>query len=51
MIEHLEVAIAIADETQDGTAGYLIKCALDSIRSAHWPNMDPNLERFRKSKR
>ena len=41
MIEHLEAALAIADETQDGTAGYLIESALDAIRSTLWPgNLD-----------
>src|SRR5688500_16928454 len=48
MLEHLEAALALADQKQDGTAGYMIECALDSIRSAHWPDLDPNLERFRK---
>ena len=51
MLEHLEAALAIADETQDGTTVYLIECALDSVRSAHWPDMDPNLEQFRKGRR
>jgi uncharacterized phage-like protein YoqJ len=41
MIEHLEAALAIADETQDGTPGYLIEQALDAIRASMWPgNLD-----------
>jgi aryl carrier-like protein len=51
MLEHLEAAPAIADETQDGEAGNLIERALDSVRAAHWPTLDPNLETFRKGKR
>ena len=51
MLEHLESALAIADETQDAAAGYLIEQALNSIRAAHWPDMVPSLERFRKGKR
>jgi hypothetical protein len=52
MIEHLEAALALADETGDGTTGYLIESALDALRAmgAHmWPgNLDlppaPNAE-------
>jgi hypothetical protein len=51
MLEHLEAALAIADETQDEDAGNLIEPALDSARAAHWPTLDPNLETFRKGKR
>jgi hypothetical protein len=41
MIEHLEAALALADETGDGTAGYMIEAALDTIRSEMWPaNLD-----------
>jgi hypothetical protein len=41
MIEHLEAALALADETRDGTAGYMIEAALDTIRSVMWPeNLD-----------
>ena len=50
-VEHLEAALAIADETQDEEAGNLIERALDSVRAAHWPTLDPNLETFRKGKR
>jgi hypothetical protein len=32
MIEHLEAALAPADETSDGATGYLIETALDTIR-------------------
>jgi hypothetical protein len=51
MLEHLEAALAIADETQDGDAGLRIEQALDHVRAAHWPTLDPNLEIFRKGKR
>jgi hypothetical protein len=41
MIEHLEAALALADETGDGTAGYMIEAALDTIRAEMWPeNLD-----------
>ena len=41
MIEHLEAALALADETGDGAAGYMIEVALDTIRSEMWPaNLD-----------
>jgi len=50
MLEHLEAALAIADETQDGEAGNLER-VLDAIRAAHWPTLDPNLEAFRKGRR
>lgn len=51
MIEHLEAALALADETRDGSVGYLIEMALDTIRADQWPHLDPNIERFRKGKR
>jgi hypothetical protein len=50
MLQHLEAALAIADETQDEGAGNLIERALESVRVAHWPTLDPNLETFRKGK-
>jgi len=41
MLEHLEAALALADETGDGTAGYLIESALDVVRADLWPgNLD-----------
>jgi hypothetical protein len=46
MIEHLEAALALTDETGDGTAGYMIEAALDTIRSIMWP---ANLDRPQKS--
>jgi hypothetical protein len=49
MLEHLEAALAIADETQDEQAGNLIERALDSVRAAHWLTLDPNLETFRRA--
>jgi hypothetical protein len=33
MIEHLEAALALADETADGTPGYFIESALDAVRA------------------
>jgi len=51
MLEHLEAALALADETQDEEAGNLIERALDTVRAAHWPTLDPNLQAFRKGKR
>jgi hypothetical protein len=51
MLEHLEAALAIADETQDADAGLRTEQALDYVRAAHWPTLDPNLELFRKGKR
>jgi len=41
MLEHLEAALACSDELQDGTAGYMIECAIDVVRSAAWPALDP----------
>jgi|tagenome__1003787_1003787.scaffolds.fasta_scaffold6925540_1 hypothetical protein len=35
MLEHLEAALPIADETQDGDAGFRIEQALDYVRAAH----------------
>jgi uncharacterized phage-like protein YoqJ len=41
MIEHLEAALALADETKDGTAGYMIERALDILRATVLPgNLD-----------
>jgi hypothetical protein len=51
MLEHLEAALAIADETQDADAGYRIEQALDHVRTAHWPTLDPNLELVRKGRK
>jgi uncharacterized phage-like protein YoqJ len=34
MIEHLEAALALADELKDGATGYLIERALDEARAA-----------------
>src|SRR5258708_6879782 len=36
MLEHLEAALAIADETQDSDARLQIEQALDYVRAAHW---------------
>jgi hypothetical protein len=41
MIEHMEAALALADETGDSTAGYMIETALDAVRADMWPgNLD-----------
>ena len=41
MIEHLEAALALADETQDGVAGFMIERALDEMRATVLPgNLD-----------
>jgi hypothetical protein len=36
LIKHLEDAIAIADELDDGTTGYLIERALDEARTQYF---------------
>jgi DNA-binding ferritin-like protein len=41
MIEHLEAALALADETQDATTNYMIERALDHARADLWPALDP----------
>jgi hypothetical protein len=33
LIRHLEDALALADDIQDGQTGFLIECALDEARS------------------
>jgi hypothetical protein len=41
MINPLEAPLALADEAVDGTAGYYIESALDTIRADLWPgNLD-----------
>ena len=37
MLDHLEAALACADETKNGTAGHHIERAMDEVRSAQWP--------------
>lgn len=44
MIEHLDAAQALADETQDTTTGYLIERALDAARADQWPALDPRFD-------
>jgi hypothetical protein len=44
MIEHLESAIALADETHDSMTGYLLERALDQARADQWPSMDPRFD-------
>lgn len=48
MIEHLESAIALADETQDSTTSYLLERAVDQARADQWPKMDPRFDTERK---
>jgi hypothetical protein len=41
LMEHLEAAQALADETKDGVVGYLVESALDQLRADTWPgNLD-----------
>jgi hypothetical protein len=37
MLEHLEAALACANETKNGTAAHHIERAMDEVRSAQWP--------------
>ena len=37
MLEHLEAALACANQTQNGGAGHHIERAMDEVRSAQWP--------------
>ena len=48
MIEHLESAIALADETRDFKTSYLLERALDQARADQWPQMDPRYDTKRK---
>jgi hypothetical protein len=36
IIEHLEAALALADPTADGVAGYMIQRVLDALRVRGW---------------
>ena len=45
MIEHLEAALAIADETKDSGTGFIIETALDSARADQWPRFIEGLKR------
>jgi hypothetical protein len=49
LMEHLEAAQALADETRDGVVGYMVERALDQLRADTWPgNLDiPNKSRPR----
>ena len=48
MMEHLEAALAIADETKSGTVGYLIERALDQARSEAWPEFNTRFDTRKK---
>ena len=37
MLEHLEAALACANETKNRSAGHHIERAIDEVRSAQWP--------------
>jgi hypothetical protein len=37
MLEHLEAALAYANETKNSTAGHHIERAMDEVQSAQWP--------------
>jgi hypothetical protein len=45
MIEHLEAALAIADETKDSGTGFITETALDSARADQWPRFVESLKR------
>jgi hypothetical protein len=48
LMDHLEAALAIADETKDGAVGYLVESALDQLRAETWPgNLDLPPRNFR----
>ena len=41
LMEHLEAALALADEMKDGVVGYCIENALLHLRASTWPgNLD-----------
>jgi hypothetical protein len=41
LMEHLEAALALADDTKDGVVGYLVESALGQLRADIWPgNLD-----------
>jgi hypothetical protein len=41
LMEHLEAAQALADETRDGAVSYMVERALDQLRADTWPgNLD-----------
>jgi len=43
LIEHLDAAQALADETRDVMTAYIIECALGSVRADQWPSL-PRLD-------
>jgi len=44
MLEHLEAALALADETKSSTAGYLIETAMGQIRDDYWPDFNTHFD-------
>jgi hypothetical protein len=51
LMEHLEAALALADETKDGTVGYYVESALDQLRADTLPgNLDLPPRNYRSNK-
>jgi len=44
MLEHLEAALAISDELNSGTVGYLIETALDQVRADAFPEFNSRFD-------
>jgi hypothetical protein len=42
LIKHLEDALALADDLEDGTTGYLIERAIDEARSQQFRPVPPS---------
>jgi hypothetical protein len=41
LMEHLEAALALSDDTKDGVVGFYVESALDQLRADTWPgNLD-----------
>jgi hypothetical protein len=49
MLEHLEAALAIADELKSGTVGYLVETALDQARADAWPEFNAGFDNRRRA--
>jgi hypothetical protein len=48
MLEHLEAALAIADELKSGIVGFFVESALDQIRADAWPEFNSRFDGKRK---
>jgi hypothetical protein len=44
MLEHLEAALAIADELKSGNVGFLVETALDQARADAWPEFSAGFD-------